>query len=86
MIMDNPKGLNYIRLTAVAIGATIGGGVFSLAGDMAANGANTGAVLVGWLICGIGMFTLTRCFFELNKRKPGLTGGIYTYHSHQPKD
>lgn len=77
--MENQKGLNYIRLTAVAIGATIGGGVFSMAGDMAANGANTAAVLVGWLICGIGMFALSRCFFELNKRKAELTGGIYTY-------
>jgi len=77
--MENQKGLNYIRLTAVAIGATIGGGVFSMAGDMAANGANTAAVLVGWLICGIGMFALSRCFFELNKRKSELTGGIYTY-------
>lgn len=77
--MDDSKGLNYIRLTAVAIGATIGGGVFSMAGDMAANGASTAAVLVGWLICGIGMFALSRCFFELNKRKAELTGGIFTY-------
>ncbi len=73
------KGLGYLRLTAVAIGATIGGGVFSLAGDMAANGANTGAVLIGWLICGIGMLALTMCFFGLNKIKPHLIGGIYSY-------
>jgi len=72
-------GLGYARLTAVSIGATIGGGVFSLAGDMAANGANTGAVIIGWIICGIGMLALTMCFFGLNKTKPHLTGGIYSY-------
>jgi arginine:ornithine antiporter/lysine permease len=73
------SGLGYARLAAVAIGATIGGGVFSLAGDMAANGANTAAVIVGWIICGIGMLALTMCFFGLNKIKPHLTGGIYSY-------
>jgi arginine:ornithine antiporter/lysine permease len=75
----NPNGLSYTRLTAVAIGATIGGGVFSLSGDMAANGANTGAVLVGWLICCIGMLSLMMCFYGLNKLRPDLTGGIYSY-------
>lgn len=73
------SGLGYARLAAVAIGATIGGGVFSLAGDMVANGANTAPVIVGWIICGIGMLTLTMCFFGLNKIKPHLTGGIYSY-------
>lgn len=76
---NNDEGLSYIGLTAVAIGATIGGGVFSLSGDMASNGANTGAVLIGWLICGIGMLALTLCFFGLNKARPELTGGIYSY-------
>lgn len=77
--VTRPNGLNLLRLIAVAIGATIGGGVFSLAGDMAANGANTAAVLAGWLICGVGMLTLTLCYFQLNKRRPDLTGGIYSY-------
>lgn len=76
---NKSSGLSFARLTAIAIGATIGGGVFSLAGDMAANGANTGAVIIGWLICGIGMLALTLCFFGLNKIKPQLTGGIYSY-------
>ncbi len=77
--VQQTEGLGFLRLTAVALGATIGGGVFSLSGDMAANGANTAAVLAGWGICGIGMLCLTLCFFELNKRKPNLTGGIYSY-------
>ena len=76
---ENSSGLGLARLTAVAIGATIGGGVFSLAGDMAKKGSNTGAVLTGWGICGIGMLCLALCFYQLNKRKPELTGGIYSY-------
>lgn len=63
-LKDKSTGLGYARLASVAIGATIGGGVFSLAGDMAANGANTAAVIVGWIICGIGMLALTMCFLD----------------------
>jgi len=73
------KELGLTRLIGMIIGSTIGAGVFSLAGDMAANGANTGGVLVGWLICGLGMFGLVMCFFGLNKAKPELTNGIYSY-------
>lgn len=75
----NNQGLGFLRLTGIAVGATIGGGVFSMSGDMAASGANTMAVLVGWLICGIGMLGLMLCFHGLNRTKPELTGGIYSY-------
>ena len=73
------RGLGTIRLTAFAIGSTLAAGVFSLSGDMAAEGANTGAVLVGWLITGIGMFGLMMCFYELNRVRPDLTSGIFSY-------
>lgn len=76
---SKPKGLNFLMLTMVSMGTTIGGGVFSLSGDMAARGADTGAVLVGWVICGIGMLALVLCFFGLNRVKPELNGGIYSY-------
>lgn len=71
--------LNLIRLIGIVIGSTIGGGVFSISGDMAANGANTGAVLIGWSVCGIGMLGLTMCFYGLSLRKKELTGGIFSY-------
>ncbi|QHI71811.1 basic amino acid/polyamine antiporter [Aminipila terrae] len=73
------KQLGFIRLTGIIIGSTIGGGVFSMAGDMAAKGANTAAVLTGWAICGVGMFGLMMCFFGLNRLRPDLTNGIYSY-------
>ena len=61
------------------IGSTIGGGIFTTAGDMVASGAHTGSVLIGWTICGIGMFCLMMCFFGLNRVRPDLTNRIYSY-------
>lgn len=61
------------------MGSTIGAGIFTTAGDMAANGAHSGAVLIGWGIAGIGMLCLALCFFGLNKVRPDLTNGVYSY-------
>lgn len=77
--VNDPNGLSMPHLIAAVITAVIGGGVFTMAGDMAAAGANTAAVLIGWLVCGIGVFCLMMCFYALNKFKPELTGGIYSY-------
>lgn len=76
---NRSEGLSLSKLTAMIIGSTIGGGIFTTAGDMAASGAHTGSVLIGWGICGIGMFCLMMCFFGLNKVRPDLTNGIYSY-------
>ncbi|MEE0745644.1 MAG: amino acid permease, partial [Anaerovoracaceae bacterium] len=75
----NSASLGFAGLTAMIIGSTIGAGIFTIAGDMAANGAHTGSVLIGWGICGIGMYTLMMSFFGLNRVKPELTNGIYSY-------
>ncbi len=79
---DNNKGIEKISfwsLVGLAIGSTVGGGVFSMSGDMAAHGAHTGAVLIGWLFCGLGMLGLVISFYGLNQAKPELTGGISSY-------
>ncbi len=83
--MDNDNvtrtdgSLSFSGLTAMIIGSTIGAGIFTTAGDMASNGAHTGSVLIGWAIAGIGMYMLMLCFFGLNKLRPDLTNGIYSY-------
>lgn len=77
--VNDPNGLSLPHLIAAVITAVIGGGVFTMAGDMAAAGANTGAVLIGWVVCGIGVFCLMMCFYALNRYRPELTGGIYSY-------
>ncbi|MFV0518146.1 MAG: basic amino acid/polyamine antiporter [Aminipila sp.] len=77
--LEQTRNLGTLKLTMFAIGTTLASGVFSLSGDFAAGGAHTLAVLLGWLICGIGMLGLCMCFFRLSIIKPELTSGIYSY-------
>ncbi|MBR5516551.1 MAG: amino acid permease [Firmicutes bacterium] len=72
-------GLGIGKITLFAIGATLASGVFSLSGDFAAAGSHTLSVLIGWAICGIGMLSLTLCFFRLSIVRPDLTSGLYSY-------
>jgi arginine:ornithine antiporter/lysine permease len=65
-------------LTALVIGSMIGGGIFSLPQNMAAS-ADVGAVMIGWVITGIGMLMLAFIFQTLAIRKPNLDGGVYAY-------
>jgi arginine:ornithine antiporter/lysine permease len=44
-------------LTALVVGSMVGSGVFSLPQNMAA-GAGATAIMIGWLITGIGMIAL----------------------------
>lgn len=74
---DNKLGI--VGLVALIIGSTIGTGVFTTAVNMAADGAHAGASLLGWLIAGLGMFMLMMVFFGLNKVKPEMKNGIYSY-------
>lgn len=73
------NGLGLAKLTFFAIGTTLASGVFSLSGDFAANGSYPLAVLIGWLICGIGMLGLMMSFFRLSIVKPELKSGIFSY-------
>lgn len=77
--IDQTKSLGTVKLTMFAIGTTLASGVFSLSGDFAAGGAHTLAVMIGWLICGVGMLGLCMCFFRLSIVRPELTSGIYSY-------
>lgn len=65
-------------LTALVVGSMIGGGIFSLPQNVAAS-AGVGAMLVGWLITGVGMLALAFVFQTLANRKPKLDGGVYVY-------
>ncbi|MGN0658690.1 MAG: basic amino acid/polyamine antiporter [Emergencia sp.] len=77
--VSDGRNLSFGKLTAMIIGSTIGSGIFTTTADMAASGAHTGSILIGWLICGIGMLGLTMSFFGLNKVKPELTNGVFSY-------
>lgn len=77
--MNSNQGLGLFKLTCFAIGTTLASGVFSMSSDMAAGGAGTYAVLIGWAIAGAGMYAMAMCFNRLSVIKPHLTSGIYSY-------
>ncbi|HVL01385.1 MAG TPA: arginine-ornithine antiporter [Dongiaceae bacterium] len=75
---EGPHKLKLGALTALVVGSMIGGGIFSLPQNMA-NSAGAGAVLIGWVITGIGMLMLAFVFQTLANRKPQLDSGVYAY-------
>ena len=72
------RNLGFASLAALIVGTMIGGGAFSLPADMAA-GAGTGAIILGWVITGIGMIAFAFVYQMLANRKPELSGGVYSY-------
>ena len=78
MNMEDTKKLGLFSLIALVVGSMIGGGAFNLAGDMAL-GANAGAVIIGWIITGIGILGLGFVFQNLSNMKPELDSGIFSY-------
>jgi len=77
--MQEKQGLGLFKLTCFAIGTTLASGVFSMFSDIAANGAGTLSVLIGWTIAGAGMYSLAMCFNRLSIVRPNLKSGIFTY-------
>lgn len=75
---ESEKKLGFAALVALVIGSMIGGGVFSLPQNFAAV-ASPGALIIGWVITGIGMLCLAFIFQNLSARCPELDGGIYSY-------
>lgn len=72
------KKLGVIGLAAIVISSMVGGGIFSLPQNMAAS-ASAGAVLLAWVITGIGIYFIANTFSILSRVKPDLTAGIYMY-------
>lgn len=70
--------LGLLSLTALVVGSMIGGGVASLPQNMA-KGASPAAVIIGWLITGVGMLALAFVYQGLSTRKPKLDAGPYAY-------
>lgn len=70
--------LTLLPLVALVVGSMIGGGVFNLPSDMSRH-ASPGAIVVGWVITGIGMLMLAFVYQGLAVRKPKLNAGPYAY-------
>lgn len=70
--------LTLLPLVALVVGSMIGGGVFNLPSDLSGR-ASPGAIILGWLITGIGMLMLAFVYQGLALRKPSLNAGPYAY-------
>ena len=75
---NSSGGLGVLALAAIVVSSMIGGGIYSLPQNMAV-GASAGAVLLAWVITGIGIYFIARTFSILSMAKPELTTGIYSY-------
>lgn len=75
---DSGTGLGVWALAAIVVSSMIGGGIYSLPQNMAA-GASVGAVLLAWVITGIGVYFIANTFRILSAAKPDLKAGIYMY-------
>jgi arginine:ornithine antiporter / lysine permease len=77
-MVEHTKKVGFTGLVAIVVGSMIGGGVFNLPSNMS-EGAALGAVLIAWVITGIGMFFLVQTFKILSDSRPDLSSGIYSY-------
>ena len=72
------KKVGLIGLIAVVISAMVGGGVYDLPQNMAAD-AGPGGQIIAWLITGVGMWFIANTFRILSQAKPDLKNGLYSY-------
>ncbi len=75
---DDDNKLGVLALAAIVVSSMLGGGIYSLPQNMAA-GASAGAVLLAWVITGIGIYFIVRTFSILSLARPDLKTGIYSY-------
>ncbi|AZQ65222.1 amino acid permease [Flammeovirga pectinis] len=65
-------------LVAIVFGSMIGGGIFNIPQNMAAE-ASLGAVIISWIISGVGVGMLVYTFKTLSEERPDISSGIYGY-------
>lgn len=70
--------LGLFALIAVVVGSMLGGGVFSLPQNTAAT-SGLAAVIIAWIIAGIGMYFVANAFRMLSDMRPDLQAGVYMY-------
>lgn len=75
---QNEQKLKLTWLIALVVGSMIGGAVFALPQNLS-SGAGNAAVIIGWVITGIGMIALASTYRYLSEDRPDLHNGIYSY-------
>lgn len=77
-VKEGTQKLGLIALVSIVVSSMIGSGVDGLPQNMAANSA-VGPVTIAWIVCGFGMFFISRAFIILSKLRPDLQSGVYMY-------
>ncbi|QJC32242.1 amino acid permease [Enterobacteriaceae endosymbiont of Donacia versicolorea] len=72
------KKLNLIALTSLVLSSMLGAGVFSLPQNMAVI-ASPIALIIGWIITGLGIIFLAKTMLLLNQLKPNFEGSLFAY-------
>ncbi|SIN99244.1 basic amino acid/polyamine antiporter [Halodesulfovibrio marinisediminis] len=75
---ERQKKLGLVGLVAIVVSAMVGGGIYNLPSNMS-EGAAAGAVMLAWVLTGLGMFFLATSFRALSDARPDLDSGIYAY-------
>ena len=74
---EKKKGIGLIGLIGMVISSCIGSGVFAITGQLAGV-ASPGAVLIAWLIVGVGFLALASSLNNLTEKRSDLHG-IFSY-------
>ncbi len=76
---EQPKvKLGFIGLASLVFGMMVGGGIFNIPQNMAAD-AGPAAIILSWLVTAAGMLLLVYTFKTLADIRPDLSCGIYEY-------
>jgi arginine:ornithine antiporter/lysine permease len=78
VMAEREKKLGLVGLVAIVVSAMIGGGIYNLPSNMS-EGAAVGAVMLAWVLTGLGMYFLATSFRALSDARPDLDSGIYAY-------
>ncbi len=74
--MNDNKKLGVIALAGVVISAMLGGGVYNLPQNMAQS-ASAGAILISWIITGIGIWFIANTFRILSSPQDLMPQQVY---------
>ena len=74
----NEKKLSLSSLILLVIGSIIGAGIFSLPSELT-KGSGGLAIILGFVISGVGVLCLAWVYYLLSISKPMLKNGIYSY-------
>ena len=75
---EETKKVGLLGLIAIVFTSMVGSSVYNLPQNMA-EAAGAGAVLIAWIVTGIGMYFLAQTFKVLSESRPDITSGIYAY-------